>query len=111
MTKETAPVAALVKAEPSTQKEDLERGELIWTGQVWSLTHFVCSHIFQWTLCHHLLAGVNKLAFPLIIIGEKLLKIRGKRRISAQGRVKNLLKEGQSLAGLICMNHGEVILP
>jgi len=49
--------------------------------------------------------GVDKVAFPPIIIGEKLLKIRGWGRISAQGRVKNLLKAGKSQTDLICLNH------
>ena len=42
--------------------------------------------------------GVNKLAFPPIIIGEKLLKIWGWGRISTQGRVKNLVKTGRKPA-------------
>ena len=50
-------------------------------------------------------SGVDKVAFPPIIIGEKLLKIRGWGRISAQGRVKNLLKAGKSQTDLICLNH------
>ena len=53
----------------------------------------------------HKFAGVDKVAFPPIIIGEKLLKIRGWGRISAQGRVKNLLKAGKSQTDLICLNH------
>jgi len=50
-------------------------------------------------------AGVDKVAFPPIIIGEKLLKIRGWGRISAQGKVKILLKAGKSQTDLNCLNH------
>ena len=71
-----------------------------------TITHFQpyisINHFLMFVLK---VTGVNKLAFPPIIIGEKLMKIRGWGRISAQGRVKNLLKEEQSQAELICINH------